>query len=66
MHRWLFENIPEVEAAMKAGTASFGTIETWLVTSPLFTFFFPSPSIVTSFLICRHTASQEGLTAACM
>jgi len=28
--RWLVENVPEVEAAMKAGTAQFGTIESWL------------------------------------
>jgi len=28
--RWLLENVPEVQAAAKAGTARFGTIESWL------------------------------------
>ena len=28
---WLLENVPAVAAAAKAGTAMFGTVDSWLI-----------------------------------
>ena len=29
--RWLLDNVPAVAAAAEAGTALFGTVESWLI-----------------------------------